>query len=359
MRRFLLLSPLILLLCLGLFASASLILAEVGLFHPGSSIFQIQYFVEQKRAELTFDQTSKMIYMIELVERRAEDVVSQAGTTVESDAIFYLNENFNQALSALSKLPVEDLSAHFERLKEMLSYLDEAINAVSLAENQSSTSFLSLQEKVTALRTLLSMADGAGNDLAQLQGNPAFLPFLTNGVNAPNTSGLAAIPDHAVLFPPGSAGALHAFFPLTGQHAELTCESCHTAGRYAGTPTTCESCHASVKPVPHFAGDCAACHTSTDWNEIHFDHTLAGTGDCQSCHIQDKPENHFQGQCSGCHNTLNWAQATFNHAVAGATECQVCHAPDKPANHYAGQCSACHSTNAWRPANFDHRGQAY
>jgi hypothetical protein len=348
---------LILLLGLVLFAGASLILAEGGLFHPGSPIFHIQYFVEQRRADLTFNQNHKLVYLVDLVERRAGDVIGLAGTQTEVEAIFFLNENFNQALTALSKIPADELNTHFYRLEEMLGYLDAAMSSVSQAENLTSEMFLSLQEKISAMRTLLSMAGGADNEQAQLQGDPSFLPFLANGIAKPDATGLAAIPEHAVLFPPGSAGALHAFFPLTGQHAELTCESCHAGGRYAGTPATCESCHASVKPIPHFVGDCAACHTSNDWAEIYFDHTLAGTSDCQSCHAQDKPVNHFQGQCSACHNTQDWAQATFNHTAAGATNCQSCHSQNKPANHYTGQCSACHSTNAWRPANFNQSAQ--
>ncbi len=227
MRRFLLLSSLILMLALVLFVGVSLLLAEGGLFHPDSPVFRIQFFVEQRRADLTFDQNRKTLYLITLVERRAGDVISLAGSPSEADAIFYLDENINQALTALSKIPADDLGTHINRLEEMLSFLKAALSSVSLVENQDSNLFLSLQEKVFALQTLLSMAGGTDTGLAQVQGNPAILPFLTNETAAPNSDDLAAIPEHAVLFPPGSAGALHAFFPLTGRHAELTCESCH------------------------------------------------------------------------------------------------------------------------------------
>jgi hypothetical protein len=32
-------------------------------------------------------------------------------------------------------------------------------------------------------------------------------------------------------------------FPLTGAHARVDCESCHLAGKMAGTPRTCAACH--------------------------------------------------------------------------------------------------------------------
>ena len=60
-------------------------------------------------------------------------------------------------------------------------------------------------------------------------------------------------------------------FPLTGQHTNERCESCHLNGVFKGTPRDCASCHTAgarwargnvVKPqnhVPHDPGAADAC----------------------------------------------------------------------------------------------------
>ncbi|HUF00685.1 MAG TPA: cytochrome c3 family protein, partial [Anaerolineales bacterium] len=60
-------------------------------------------------------------------------------------------------------------------------------------------------------------------------------------------------------------------FPLTGRHAELTCEQCHTLGQFAGLSTSCTSCHA--EPEFHaglFGSNCAVCHSTTAWTPAKF-----------------------------------------------------------------------------------------
>jgi hypothetical protein len=130
---------------------------------------------------------------------------------------------------------------------------------------------------------------------------------------------------HIVRFQPGSLGAMHAFFPLTGRHAEIECAACHSGGRYAGTPTACAACHAGDAPALHYPGVCTLCHTTTAWKPATFDHKAFDTSDCAACHARNKPAGHWNGQCSACHTTSAWKPANFDHAVAGATDCLACH----------------------------------
>ena len=219
---------------------------------------------------------------------------------------------------------------------------------LQVAPTQSPDLYNSVLAKITALESLIA----GGQPLAQSHQNHPLritLCCLPYWAEAASTSASGAVDAHSVQFPPGSAGAEHAFFPLVGKHAQLACESCHANGRFAGTPNTCVACHTQDKPAVHFVGDCAACHTAVSWQDIHFNHQVAGATDCVACHTKDKPANHFSGQCSNCHNTTNWTSVHFDHT--GLTDCASCHTKDKPANHFDGQCSACHNTSNWKNAH--------
>ncbi|MFN2120024.1 MAG: hypothetical protein ACK2T0_06505 [Anaerolineales bacterium] len=193
-------------------------------------------------------------------------------------------------------------------------------------------------------------------------------------------------------------------FKLTGAHASVPCTSCHTNGKFTGTPQTCGACHFGDDAHKGQLGSaCGACHTTTAWKPSTFNHNnsafkltgahssvpcgschvngvLTGTPTtCSSCHGQDDPHNGaFGSNCAACHSTSAWKPATFDHSqsnfpLTGAhtslacsachgntigalpTTCASCH--DEPAFHagmFAGQsCSNCHSTSAWQPAQYN------
>ena len=145
-------------------------------------------------------------------------------------------------------------------------------------------------------------------------------------------------------------------FTLTGAHVNVSCNQCHVAGRYAGTPQDCHSCHikefeTATNPDHkrgNFPTDCSGCHTTSGWQGAKFNHNLSGfpltgahstlactschlggvftlsSGACQSCHLADfngaKNPNHsaagFPQDCSVCHTTTSWGGAAFNHNTA-------------------------------------------
>src|SRR5262249_28327332 len=62
-------------------------------------------------------------------------------------------------------------------------------------------------------------------------------------------------------------------YPLTGSHAQVSCQKCHTPGannqpRYAGIPFgKCSDCHSD----PHhgsFAQTCQSCHNTSGWKKV-------------------------------------------------------------------------------------------
>jgi hypothetical protein len=143
-------------------------------------------------------------------------------------------------------------------------------------------------------------------------------------------------------------------FPLTGEHLNVDCASCHTAG-YTGTPTECAACHTpdynqSSNPNHVALGlptDCASCHTTDpEWNPATFDihnnyyvlegaHALIAT-ECILCHNGDY--NNTPNTCVGCH------LSDFN----GTTD------PNHAAEGYPTECTICHNQTAWTPSDFDH-----
>lgn len=165
-------------------------------------------------------------------------------------------------------------------------------------------------------------------------------------------------------------------FPLTGQHARASCESCHISGVFKGTPNQCAGCHIagsriaiSVKPANHLPTNapCDQCHTSTvTWAGARFAHLGVLPGSCGQCHngtmAPGKPLNHMATTqpCDACHRTSAWVPASFNHAAVTPGTCAQCHngtqATGKPANHIqtTASCDTCHRTTAWLPATFSH-----
>lgn len=345
---------LIILIALSLLiVSAGAGLAEARPFRPGNLLFPLQNFSEQTRAQLIGDQTARALYYLDLASQRASDLAAVAGTKHELPAIAYLSRALDQAAQEIVEAPEEDLVALSTRLVDIAGAVNVILSGLQYAPENDQAAFEAIMAKVQSIQQLVS---GLGLGTEALAFAPGTSPGTQSGSNAEGGDGalLDGIDPRQVVFPPGSAGAIHAFFPLEGGHADLDCLTCHTDGQFRGTPRECVACHSGDEPASHFPGDCASCHSPASWTAVTFDHAVAGATNCQSCHNQDKPANHFSGQCSACHNTISWSQATFNHQAAGATDCQNCHSKDKPANHFAGQCSACHNTSNWSQATFNH-----
>ena len=136
-------------------------------------------------------------------------------------------------------------------------------------------------------------------------------------------------------------------YPLSGLHAEVACNRCHTMGpdqqpRYAGIAFhACGDCHTD----PHrgsFSETCESCHRTSGWRTVvmsrmarAFDHArtnypLLGkhaTVECDRCHAQGdfKKPLEFQ-KCSDCHHQDPHG-GQFDHRVGGS-ECSNCHTVD-------------------------------
>lgn len=176
---------------------------------------------------------------------------------------------------------------------------------------------------------------------------------------------------------PGSSVAQWRFdhfttgFRLEGAHRLAECESCHTDGMFAGTPTDCVGCHsqasrtnATSRPQTHITTTdrCDACHRPTAWVGItRVDH-LETLGSCNNCHngrkADGKPPMHLptSDQCEDCHRTTSWLPAAFEHSgIVGG--CFSCHdgmtATGKPVTHIPATnlCEDCHNAFSWSPVS--------
>ena len=141
-------------------------------------------------------------------------------------------------------------------------------------------------------------------------------------------------------------------FPLTGLHAQVACQKCHTAAapgghpRFTGIPfAKCIDCHTD----PHrgaFPQSCETCHTTATWKKIRagqqFDHSKTRYP------VLGK---HVQVECTQCH-----AGGNFKKPVAFA-RCSDCHTHDPHGGQFSerkdkGECSACHTVDGWSPSLF-------
>ena len=284
MRRFLIFAALIILLILIIAISAQITLATARPFRPGHPIFPVQDFVEQARAQIIFGDTEQAIYYLDLAFQRTEDLVILRDSEHALLAIGYLDRALDQAIAAIAQAPEGDLLFLSSQLNALILNIEVVLgNYVDVPPAQE-RAIENLQAKITTLGAMLAgfsgidqIAFSSGDEQASLDSSAT-----VEGENDPETP---EVQPQNVLFPPGSPGAMHEFFNLVGEHAELDCLACHSNAQYAGTPNLCADCHVEEMPDPHFSGDCAACHTSFSWQQINFDHNLAGSNDCKFCHL--------------------------------------------------------------------------
>jgi hypothetical protein len=136
-------------------------------------------------------------------------------------------------------------------------------------------------------------------------------------------------------------------YPLTGLHAQVTCQKCHTPGpdnkpRWTGLAFgKCDDCHADPHKGSFNQQACSACHNTSSWKRSSmqtinekFDHSktkypLLGkhqTVECSACHLKSdfKKSLPFQ-KCIDCHKDVHNGQFVKR---AGGIECAGCHTVD-------------------------------
>lgn len=357
MRRILWIFSFSLLVAVLLVVGAGLALASASPFKPGDGTgYTVQRAVERMIVQMDISPANRVERLLGTASRRADDLTALVGTPAQDFALSEVQNSLAQAVAAAAGAPQTQAARIRAELVRTLERVDRALarlNPAAVRDQAGLRAFLAWEAAVS-----------------QKAGNPGLvLSSLVQGSEQPETAQKAvpapaptptqtpvAITPVAVFFQPGSVGAEHAFFALTGKHAAAECAACHADGKYAGTPTDCRTCHAGQISGAHYPGDCTTCHGTAAWQPAHFDHSLPAANTCADCHQKNAPAGHYRGVCSACHTTTAWLPATFDHAAAGATDCVSCHNAQKPAGHWGGQCSTCHSTQGWKPASFNHQG---
>ncbi|MBC8330894.1 MAG: cytochrome c3 family protein, partial [Anaerolineae bacterium] len=294
MRKFLVISILLVSLLVTLGTTAGVALAEAGPFSPGDVLFPMQHYVEQQAFfRPTADQ--RAIWFLDLMERRMTDVEAQAGTSQQAVAVQYFSDSVNQVARFTARTTSSGFQVLQPRLLLLLEQSEQVVANLTPVSVEGQSALFAVYAKVRTFQTLIADSKFSDEDFNQIISlNPA---GLQNQSQANSLSGAdnQALDPMTVPFPAGSPGDEHAFFPLEGAHAVTDCEACHASGDYQGTAATCEACHADVTPPDHYLGDCAGCHIPTNWQDAIFDHTVAGATDCASCHSAEAPANHYPG----------------------------------------------------------------
>ena len=209
----------------------------------------------------------------------------------------------------------------------------------------------------------------------------------------------------------------HTFYPISGQHNNVSCIECHSQANYQ---QQCLSCHLNDFNEAHNQGDptdCWLCHSTYNWDS-NFNHSSTNfplTGahvglscldchsggyqgtptECIACHQSNynnttNPDHQalmLPTTCETCHTTNpNWTPATFPihsqffellGAHANISNCDDCHNgnyvnppntcigchqneynstndPPHQVLNFSFDCLECHTMNGWTPANFNH-----
>lgn len=154
-------------------------------------------------------------------------------------------------------------------------------------------------------------------------------------------------------------------YPLTGQHAQVKCEKCHTPGpdgkaRFTGLPFgKCNDCHADPHKGTFAQQSCQSCHNTSSWKRVSTS-TLSTSFD----HSKTKfplVGKHQTVECGKCH-----ANGDFKKPLVYA-KCMDCHTPDPHGGQFAKrpegiECASCHTLDGWKPSKFtvkDHATSQY
>lgn len=161
-------------------------------------------------------------------------------------------------------------------------------------------------------------------------------------------------------------------YPLTGKHAGLACNRCHSAshvlkGERAGiqvkdlnhtylglSGSACTTCHEDVHRA-QLGPDCGRCHSLDAWKPAAgFDHEntaypLTGL--------------HQKVACNACHRARTVdAKIVVQYKDVPFNSCESCH-KDPHHGAFAAACQTCHATSGWKQVRstsaFDHDKTAF
>lgn len=154
-------------------------------------------------------------------------------------------------------------------------------------------------------------------------------------------------------------------FHLTGKHAEIKCQDCHTEKRtkmkvrkndlhFLGASKSCNDCH--KKEDPHFfvgqfaKKSCGDCHSVETWKkDTRFNHDIDTKFKLEEAHAKMK--------CNECHQLKN---KTMKYAWPNLQQqkCLSCHEDfhkTRLSNKWTGpKCLECHNQTKWKIEQFDH-----
>ena len=269
----------------------TIFLALTAPLHPGDFFYPVQNAGEQVELALMQEEQAQAALSLTLADRRLASLAQSASPTKMQAAITALNSALETAVQHLNALPPEVQPTEHAQFNALLQRTEIVLAALEADE---AGQLAALANRVQNWQEADSLAEVA----AQL---PLRVP-------APSLSAAALVPFL-------TSDVDHTAFPLTAGHAYVACESCHTNGTYANTPTNCADCH-SLQPADQTTADLLFVSNHELW--------------------QVYPK-HFTGDCETCHNTSSWAPFTFDHG--GVIECQSCHEEDLPLRIEIGRAS--------------------
>lgn len=124
-------------------------------------------------------------------------------------------------------------------------------------------------------------------------------------------------------------------FRLTGSHVKVECKKCHQTPAFRDAPSVCGKCHEKEdKHQGAFGNKCDRCHYTGTWQSWDFDH---GT---TRFRIDGA---HKKLVCEDCHGL-----SKSGKAGTPGRSCFSCHGNEDPHNGGFGiQCEQCHVTSEW------------
>ncbi len=151
MRRLLMISFVVVIFLALFLGGSGYAMSEGTVFRPDNSLFQLQRFVEHRRASLTSDSLDKAFYLLRIAERRTYDLEALVGSPGETNALNELYTALQESVFAIGKTPLDAQPELKLRLGELVAKIENGLTLLKMAPAESPDSFRKLQALVGAL----------------------------------------------------------------------------------------------------------------------------------------------------------------------------------------------------------------
>jgi hypothetical protein len=167
----------------------SAVLAANPAFIPGDALFSLQRFAEQAQSAVQLNPTNKLNYLLQVLDRRIQDLGTLTGKPAEIQALAAANESLDQVLLAGAVLsPRDKPSLILDVIQRTDSFLAALAKLTQTAASYPQT-YKAMHDKLLSLSQLLRSDGMTADKLTRVVGIRIVFPPEANAVQVLDSTG--------------------------------------------------------------------------------------------------------------------------------------------------------------------------